>query len=1283
MDKIFNAIFHFICRHRAMAIAVLTATVLLCALVASKIRLEENVFDLFPQDEGMKEVSALLGELELSNRLVFNLYFRDSTRTDPDSLVAFADAFAEPFRASSYVDSVAITIPDSQFEVLYDYYLQQLPFYLTEADYVEIEERISPDGIDKSLEKYYRSLLSPLGMVTKKTMAMDPLALASFPLQRAREFQIEENFGLYKNHLLTKDRQHLVFFLDLHFPPNQTDENRLLIAAIDGSVQNFETAHSSLSIEYFGAAAVAVANAVQVERDIYLTVGLALLILFTFISLFYRSISTFFLVLFPAVFGGLVATAALVYLRDSVSIISLATGSVLLGITIDFALHLLTHFKREGDVKRLFSGIAQPTIICALTTASTFFALLFMGSRAMQDLGIFAGISILAAALFALLALPHFALAFRQKHKKSQKENILEKLISSLAHYPFHRKKWTVGVFVALTIISLFTWRQYGMESEMLKLNFMPDKLAKHQEHLNAISSLLANTVYIASKGNSFKEALAANAQVDGRLDSLIAVGRISGYFSANALIPSPPLQAERLARWDDFWQAHSTDSTLSRIDRKASELGFQDGVFTQFENTLNGSYHDIPLKSAVGLLSIFGENLLLTHKDKTITLLTIIKTTDAEKSAVLEDLSSLSGALILDKAFLVTQLAALLAADFNLLVNLSLLFVFLILLISYGRIELALMAYLPILVSWLWVLGVMGLFGLSFNIVNIIICTFIFGLGIDYSIFSMRGMLEKNAHGSNNYTGYRTSIILSALTTLIGVGVLIFARHPALRSIALLAVIGILSVLFITFTLQPLLFRFMIGKRKEKARVPYTLASLNLSVLCFSYFLLGCVALLLARLVLALPFGKSGHRKDLFHLILMYFSRSQVYIMPNVKKVVVNRENANFNKPAIIIANHHSFVDILIILMFHPKVVLVTNDWVYHSPLFGSAVRFGDFIPASCGLENQTEKIKALIDRGYSIAVFPEGSRQRGFELGRFRKGAFYLAETFGLDIQPIILHGTNMAMPKGDEFCLRSATMTVKFLPRIPAKNPRFGNDYSARAKQISRYFKQEYSRLRVQLETPKLFRETLIKNFIYKSPILEWYAKIKIRSEEYYSIFDHLIPRKAIITDLGCGYGFMAYGLALSSTGRQINAIDYDDEKIKVAAGCPVKPEHLKFLHGDVAAIEYYDSDVFLISDVMHYLTRDEQDNVLKKMLEKLNKNGKIIIRDGDRSKTDRHKGTMLSEFFSTNIGFNKTRNALNYISADMIAKFAEANGMEMKVIDNTRRTSNLIFVLKKFE
>ncbi|WP_224995957.1 1-acyl-sn-glycerol-3-phosphate acyltransferase [Cesiribacter sp. SM1] len=1280
MINIFYRIYVFINRHKTGSFLLLFLILSALALVSSRIKLEENISSVIPQDEELARLNRAFEGFKMNNRLVLHLYYKDSSQADPEQLIAAAHGLSDSLQQNyqEYISEIRLEIADTNIETLYNFYYRHLPFYLQEGDYTTIEERTSQEGTRETLNRNFRALMSPMGIGTKKMLVKDPYSLVSMPLQRARNLQMDDNIQLYQNHLLTKDHRHLIFFVSLANPASETAQNAELIRGLEKLEESFQQLYPSVTVEYFGSSAVAVANAGQIKQDIYLTVGIAIVALFLFISLFYRSAFVFFIAVTPGIFGALVAIAVLVMLRDEVSVIALGVGSVLLGITIDYALHLFTHSKVERDMRVLFEDLSLPLLMSSLTTACAFLSLVFLRSNALADLGIFAGVSVIASALYTLVVLPHF-IVNRSVGTVKRRENLVERGVAALAAFPFDKSKWAIAVFALLSAVSLFTWQNYSFESNMLQLNYMPDHLARYEQNLNRVSTYSANNVFLISTGKDLWSALESEAAMKRRLDSLQQEGVIMDYLAVSDIVPPRSVQEQSLRRWNSFWQQRNRDSLLLDFQQSAQQVGFQAAGFKDFEQLLRKDFSLLKEEDASEIFSVVGEDMIIQSGDS-VAIITTVKTNAANKKLVLQAFNRAEGTLIFDKAHFTNRLVELLQEDFNLLVNLSLVVVFLIILISYGRIELALITFIPILLSWLWILGLMGLLGLTFNIVNIIICTFIFGLGVDYSIFVMRGLTQQYKFGLANILSYKKSIILSAVTTLLGIGVLAFAQHPALRSIALLAIIGILSVIFLTFTVEPILYNFLIQGRKEKGLPPFTVLTLFLSLFAFLYFLFGCLLLMLIRLIFLFPFASERKRKRLYHQIMMLFCRSLIYIMVNVKKKVIGRELADFSRPSVIISNHHSFLDIILLLMFHPKVVMVTNDWVYHSPFFGKAVQFADFIPTSNGVENQLDKIGKLVEEGYSIIIFPEGTRSDSSSLNRFHKGAFYLAEHYKLDIQPVLLHGTSYTMPRADGFYLKNGTVTVKFLPRIAFDDAAWGNNYSERAKSISRYFKSEYQQLRQQQENPDFFKEVIIKNYIYKGPVLEWYLRVKYGLEKGYELFHSLIPANASVVDLGCGYGFLPYSLAFSGEGRQVTGIDYDTAKIEVAKNCPVKPANVQFDHGDVTTYPYGEADVFVVSDVLHYLLPEDQQLLLNNMVKKLKPGGKIILRDGDSSKKDRHKGTKLTEVFSTGSGFNKTKNELHFISGRMVEDFAAEHGLELEIIDNTKLTSNTVFVLR---
>jgi uncharacterized protein len=175
--------------------------------------------------------------------------------------------------------------------------------------------------------------------------------------------------------------------------------------------------------------------------------------------------------------------------------------------------------------------------------------------------------------------------------------------------------------------------------------------------------------------------------------------------------------------------------------------------------------------------------------------------------------------------------------------------------------------------------------------------------------------------------------------------------------------------------------------------------------------------------------------------------------------------------------------------------------------------------------------------------------------------------------------------------------------------------------------------------------------------------------------------MIPRKASIVDIGCGYGYMSYILGFVSSERTILGIDYDQAKIELAQNCISKTDAIEFVSADAAEYPLPQADVFILSDVLHYLSDEKQDQLVEKCMSQLNPGGKILIRDADSDLSKRHRGTRYTEFFSTRSGFNKAEdNRLFFFSSRKLKGLADKNGFQVETFDQSRFTSNFLYVLK---
>ena len=1251
--------------------------------LAGRLRFTEDIFKVVPANEKVEQFSRLFSHSAFSDQLVVYITPAGDANASPEELIRFGREWADSVRMQlmpAFISEIRLDVTDTAIRRVYDEFYDNLPVFLDEEDFRRMESLTDPEHIREAMRKNYRSLMTPAGFSMKEYITSDPLGLTSLGLEKLNAMQEDDSYRIYQGYLFSADLKHLMIFLKPAHPGTETRENAIMLKKIEEISENLTASHSpAIKTGWFGTAAVSVGNASQIQRDIFLTVGLAMIFLFLFITIYFRNGLVFLAIFLPAVLGGTFSLAMLFLFKGEISAISLGFGAVLLGISIDYALHFLNHVRDEGDVRTTIRDLSKPIILSSLTTAGAFFSLLLVRSEAIRDLGFFAGCSALGAAVFTLVILPQLAHLFTRKLPRySFISNGIRKLASSKLE---NKRYLRWGIFL-VTIILIFFAGKVEFESDMSRMSFVSDELQENEAVLDRISEYTLRSVYVMSSGKDLDGAIRSKEKLQTEINHLMEEGLVKKEFSAVTLLVPETIQKERIARWNEFWE-YRKEMVKDVIEQEAAALGFKQNTFNDFYAWLDREFEPKAISEFEILGKTILEPFLITDSNLTA-VVTILKVRQEDKPAVYDRLENQDNIFVFDKQFLTSTFIRLLSEDFNRLVILSLTLVFLILLLSFGRIELAIITFIPLFISWIWTLGLMSLLGIKLNIFNIVITSFVFGLGIDYGIFTMQGLLQQYQFGRNTLHSYRASIILAAVTTLVGLGALIFARHPAMNSMAKAAIVGVFSVWLITWVMAPVIFRWLVYMKDRKRPFPVTFLDFYFSIQSLLIFVTGSILLLIyGIIVFKLLRIKKGILKDWFHYGMMISTRGLIYSNFISPKVIINRDPEDLKKPAVLISNHQSHIDIALMLMLHPKLLELTNDRVQGNRLYGPLVRMAEFFAVSEGMESLTPKLRKNIEQGYSVLIFPEGTRSPDGRVQRFHKGAFYLARELQIDILPVIIHGSGHAYSKGEYF-LRVGKATIKFLPRISYNDDRFGEDLLDVSRNIKRYMADEYREVAQMAETPDYFKSRLIKNYIYRGPVLEWYLRIKLRLENNYTLFHENLPKEGHITDIGCGYGFMAYMLAFLSSGRKITGIDYDRNKIETANHCPAKTDRLHFICGDVLEMTLPKSRAFILADVLHYFPEEEQERLLINCIDNLEEGGVIMIRDADRKMKKKHLGTKISEFFSTRTGFNQTRGdnkQLYFTSKEKILDILEKKGLNVTIVDETKMTSNLVYICQR--
>ena len=1282
MANLFLNIYSYFASHRKFFFVIFLLLFGITGFFAAKIKPEEDISKILPKDRQSEKLDEILKSARFADKLVLMVSLKDSTHSSPETLAAFSDSIAANLRReySELIHSVDVQVNDSLVPQLAQIIADHLPVFLEPSDYGYYDSLQDAERLKEILAKDLQTLSSPAGFVMKSFISRDPAGLGGAALKKISHLQYDENFDLYDGHVLSRDERYMLLFISPAFPSDNTGRNSQLLKGLDKTITRLQLqSFGSVQVDYFGAVAVAAGNAAQLRRDSILTLSVTALFLILFVSWYFKKKRAPFLILLPVILGALFSLSILYWIKGTISVIALAAGSIVLGIAINYSLHVYNHFRHRRDMRAVLEDLAFPLTIGGLTTIGGFLCLQFVQSEILKDLGLFAAFSLIGASLSSLIFLPHLItdpLSKTNPVKTSERDS----WILRMANYHPEKNKWLVGAIFVLTIFFAFFINRVGFDQDMMHMNYMPGNLRNAESTLNKINAYSLRSVYLVTDGNNLETALRKQESVNRKINALRGkdiIKRSSGVFQ---LLISDSLQKQRILYWNQYWTTDRQSDLLKKLIATGDSMGFRASAFDSVTGMLNRSYQPLDQTETNILRNGFANDYIIEKKNQ-VSLISLLKVEPADKKQVYQAFSGVPDVTVIDKQYLTSKLLDIVTADFNQIGWMVSILVFLVLLLTYGRIELALVSFIPMLIAFIWILGIMGLAGLQFNIVNIILSALIFGLGDDYSLFIKDGLLQEYKTGKANLSSYKSSIVLSAITTLAGLGVLIFAKHPALRSIALISITGILSVVLIAQVLIPFFFDFLIRNRIQKELFPWTASGLIKSIFSLSYFAIGSwLVTILGFIILKLNPFAGGRTRYFYHWVLSHYTWSVLYIMRNVKKKIINPKNEDFSRPCVMIANHQSFLDILVMTLLYPKVILLTNNWVWNSPVFGQLVRIAGYYPVARGIENSIEYLESQVKAGFSIAVFPEGTRSPDEQIRRFHKGAFYIAEKLELDILPVLIHGTGYTMSKSD-FLLKDGYVTIKYLPRVKASDLFFGVDYTERSKYMGKYFRQQYAKLKEESEQPRFFRELLIYNFIYKGPVLEWYLRVKIRLEKDYQVFHELLPKQGRILDIGCGYGFMSYMLNFAAPARDLIGYDYDEEKILLASHCFSRNSNIHFTKMDINLLQPGPSDAIILSDVLHYLQPGEQEILIRKCMNAIRPGGVLLIRDGDRDLKKKHERTRWTEFFSIRFfAFNKTAgHPLQFLSGNTIRELASGQEMDCRSVDESEYTSNLLFVI----
>ena len=814
MTKAFIRLFDYFQSHKAVYWASMVALFVFFGYFAMQIHLEEDIDKLMPSSKNEDGTTKLaFADLKIKDK-VFLLFAKEKEGTSYEELSAACDAFVDSLQQdSALVEDIFYQLSEDLMPEGIDYMMEHLPAYIDSKAYEGFDTLMSQEHMVQQMDQNREDLASEIGEMFPELIQMDPIGMRTVLAEQLKPLLSAGNYQTLDGHFFVPDSTVCIAFLTPRFSSTNTGQGSALFERLNTLRAQFAKSHPDIDISYHGTPASGYYNSSQIKHDLTTTIAGALVLVLIFLLVCFRRVDTIPLLLLPVVFGTLFGLSIMYWLKGEFSLLALGIGGVVLGVALSYVLHILTHHQYVSNGEQLLKDQVKPVFLGCLTTIGSFAGLIFINTALLQDFGLFAAFAIMGTTLFSLAYLPPLL---------RKGEGGFPAFIEKINNYPFDRKKALLIIISILSIICFGAYVKEGtrFDADMHNLGYLED-MTEHSEQLLRDKTYTGDKQkYFASKGKTMEEAIEHFAVLDKKLDSLAKLGLVKSYTHTNQIFVSQKEQQKRIDAWHNYWNEERLAKVRQLISKTANQAGLNADAFSTFFEAATRDYEPDKLYE-VGLIPQGYQSTLMEQSyDGNYLCFTSVRCqNDSVRSAesdyirICDAIASDPNLLVLDTYYYTTDTLLQMSSDFDVLQWLSMLFVFVVLLLSFHfNIKHTILGFMPILLSWLIVLGAMVIADVRFNLISIIISTFIFGIGVDYSIFVMDGLTNGN---KEKLAYHKTAILLSAVTLIVTVSSMLIAQHPAIKSVGFSTLVGLLSAVILSYVLQPAVYRWLNRNKK------------------------------------------------------------------------------------------------------------------------------------------------------------------------------------------------------------------------------------------------------------------------------------------------------------------------------------------------------------------------------------------------------------------------------------------------------------------------------------
>lgn len=825
--KLLKGIARLCLLHYRMILILFLVILGIAFLLTGSLRFDPDFLKLFPAEKGpiklymenLKQAGTfnLLLVLLEKNEKVDPQQLIDSGRKIADSMKALEINGKKAFR---FVRFQRIEEDFNEAKSVLALFLAHPYLFMDEEDIPELKEKWSETEIARQVRKNKKALISHASFAVKDLIQIDPFEVRWVFMEKWKGEMRGMEFDELSPFFLSKDRNFLLIIGEPFRPATELLFTRSLMDALEKTVSDVHySKDDGVKIFFTGAHPIALSEAKTLRFDMqssFVTSLILVLILFFFA---YRRWVTLLFAGLP-LFGGIQLTMGIASLTlGSLNILTSAFSAILVGLGIDFAIHLYDRYHHERAMGVDISSAIEITLTQtgngiwtgAFTTIFAFAILYCSQVRGIVELSFLVSVGLLSTLICIYFVLPSFLIWVDQR-KKPYRYQPLQTL--GLKHLPSLLEKnaslFFFG-FIGITLFFIFLTFQVQIEKDFRNLRPKEIQALVTLDRLTQAFGGKKMEALVIHEGRELLPLLMKEEELIRTFQRNQREGELHSFTSLSKLIPSPEKQGKisRVIRESINLQRVKENFTKS-LKENGFELSEFQPIIQSLEElnrgdekifppeTLMASLHQGPFKKGI--------EHFLTQKEGTYKLVSRLYYQKGRLS--LDRLEKgLEGISITGPERMESEIMRIVKDDLLILTPIAFLIVFFLVFLHFRTWKSTLFVLTPLVVGLIWMVGTMSLMGIRINFVNAIVLPMIIGMGIDNGVHLMHRYLEGERRdiGLTLRTTGR-AMIMCSLTTMLGFGSLVTARYQALSTMGWVTILGMGFCLITSLCFLPVL---------------------------------------------------------------------------------------------------------------------------------------------------------------------------------------------------------------------------------------------------------------------------------------------------------------------------------------------------------------------------------------------------------------------------------------------------------------------------------------------